>query len=354
MKSTVYLLALFFIGSYSAAQDIAQKALKVLEQHEETGYSGAVVLAHHDSVYLSGGYGFTAPSGMVANTDTTLFNIASISKSLTAIAVLQLYEAEKLNLHHPIATYLNGVPKKKQGITIHHLLTHTSGLRHRYVNDGVKERNVAVQNIMKQPLKAEPGEVFGYSNLNYQLLAALVERVSGEKFETFVRTNILKPSGMVNTLFWDEVAHHDEQAVAQKLERFKQNKQARNWGRLGSGGVFSSAKELFLFFEAVHHGKLLNNATTRLMLTNHMNIREGLEMGYGWFIGTQNNGAIEIWTRGNESFGHNAVLRWFPEEELVIVVTSNTGEKGSPTETDNRIVSDHLVRELMTAHETIR
>ena len=224
--NTLINLSFLLLGQIAISQNIGL-AIKLLEQHALGGYSGTVLLSHKDQVVLSEGYGNTSSSNTQKITPETLFNIASITKSFTAVGILQLYEEGKILLTAPIHNYLDGVPKDKESITVHQLLTHSSGMPQGYVNIGVKESEKAKKNLLKEKLKSDPGTSFGYSNLNYELLSLIIEKVSGQLYEDYIRQNILNPVGMTHTLFWDEVDHHDELAVAQKIEKFRKPHQEK-------------------------------------------------------------------------------------------------------------------------------
>lgn len=326
---SIQLIVLFFAAAFCRGDgsDVREMATRVLDEQVQNGYAGSVLISHHNKVVFDDGFGYTSKSEKVEITVATLFNIASISKSITAIAILKLYEDDKLSFDQTIGEFLDNVPTEMQPITVHQLLTHTSGLPQAYPNSNVKQTDKAVQNIFKQELTFAPGTDFRYSNLNYDLLGIIIEKVSEMQFEDFVRKNVLEPIGMKQTFFWDEVDHHDIEHVAQKQNRFLRNKHARCWDHLSSGGMFSTTGDLLLLQQAIQSHKILKEESVALMLSKHKNIRSGLDMGYGWFIKTYADGTEEIWTRGTESFGHNAVLRWFPKQGMVIIVPATLARK---------------------------
>ncbi len=332
------------LNIYTDEFSIVRKASeRILEQQADQGFQGSALISYRDSVLVNNGYGYTSASKEFSNSPETLFNIASMSKTVTAIAIMQLIQQEKLISSTPLKSLFFEVPVDKSMITIHQLLTHSSGLPQEYVTSNIQDGAKAMKKIWKTRLEFKPGTDFGYSNLNYQVLARIVELLSEQSFEAYCHERIFGSTGMTNTFFWNEIDHKDSKTVAQKLEPFKGNYQDRNWDFLGSGGLFSCSSDLLSFYSAFKSGLLISSSTQKEMLQEHFKIRDGLFMGYGWFISTAANGQLEYWTRGNESFGHNGVLRWFPEQDLVIIVQSNTGEKGSSSQTDNRIVSDDLL-----------
>ncbi len=328
--------------------DQTHAARAVIREHVANGFSGSVLIAKNKEVILSEGYGYTSPDMKYQINPNTRFNIASMTKTITATGIMILIEDEKLDTRTSLRELFAEIPDDKERITVHQLLTHSSGLPQKYVTSGISEGEKAMKRIWKTKLEFSPGTNFAYSNLNYQVLARIIEVRSGLSYEEFCYQRILKPAGMKNTHFWNEIDHKDETAVAQKIEAFKGNYQERNWDYLGSGGAFSSAEDLHSFFIAFLENRLVGPEKRADMLSKQQEIRPGLYCGYGWFISPDTEGQLEYWTRGNESFGHNGVLRWFPNKELLIIVQSNTGEKGSPTQTDNRLVSDDLVKTFLS------
>ncbi len=332
--------------------DFIQTAKAVIEGHVAKGFSGSVLISKNGEVILSEGYGYTSPDQKFAINPRTQFNIASMTKTLTAMGCMILVEKEKINTSMALGEIFPEVPRDKQEISLHQLLTHSSGLPQEYVTSEISDGEKAMKRIWKTSLEFSPGTRFGYSNLNYQILARIIELKSGMSFEQFCRKEIFERAGMNHSSFWNEINHKNAASVAQKLEPFKGEFQDRNWDFLGSGGVFSCIEDLNSFFEAFNGDQLLNSESKRTMLKKQVEIRPGLYCGYGWFISQDNaTNRIEYWTRGNESFGHNGVLRWFPDNDLVIIVQSNTGERGSPQKTDNRLVSDDLVKALLSLNK---
>ena len=183
----------------------------------DSGFSGAVLVARGGKVVLHEGYGWADLAKTAPVTRETRFYIASITKQFTAAAVLKLEERGRLGLADPVGKHLPGVPPDKAAVTIHQLLTHTSGLGQDYAADGIRDRAEAVRAVLAKPLKSPPGAQFRYSNDGYNLLAVIVEVVSGESYESFLRQNLLRPAGMSRTGFWGETPARGARPVAATL-----------------------------------------------------------------------------------------------------------------------------------------
>src|SRR2546422_6011819 len=242
--SAVALLLLFSLRLFAQASD--RESLKFKLENSILGYvakgfSGSVLVAVNDTVILDDGFGHTDAAAKYSVTPATLFNIASITKTFTALGILKLEESGLLKLTDSLGKFFKVVPADKRAITIHELLTHTSGLQQHYVDMGVSSREPAVKNILDDTVKFVPGSDFQYSNENYELLAAIIEVVSGKSYERFTDDAILAPAKMTNTHFWGEIDDLDAKKVAQKLKDLTKSERARNWDFLGSGGIYSTS-----------------------------------------------------------------------------------------------------------------
>lgn len=328
-----------------AHQALGARCDSVLKSTVGDAFGAAVLIAVHDTVILSKGYGFIDSAHTMAPTDTTRFNIASITKSFTAVCIAQLESEGKLKRSDPIATYFPQLPADKRAITIEHCLTHTSGLGQNYATDGIRDVQSAVTAIGRDPLDTIPGAAFGYSNENYELLGAVVERVSGMAYEAYLGEHVLAPSGMKHSKVWSEVVHPTPPEVASLSRALDDTDLGVNYGYIGSGGLYSCTRDLFAWWHALHDSRLLKPGMLDSLWVPRVPISVG-HMARGWFISTT-NGTQEIWTRGNEDWGHNAVMRWFPKKGVLIIVLTNSGERGDKNITGNRLLGDALVEVLI-------
>jgi CubicO group peptidase (beta-lactamase class C family) len=309
-----------------------------LTQEADSGWDGNVLVARNGHIILHRGYGTLNHAGAESVTTTTPFWIASISKQFGAVATLKLVESGKLSLADSLPKFFRNVPADKQGIRLEELLDHTAGLARKYAADGIEDRERAVEAILTTPLDHKPGETFGYSNDAYNLVAAIVEIASGTPYERYLSDHLLRPAGLEHTGFWGPREHPE---VAPIRGQFADSMNARpNWGFRGATGMFSTAGDLYRWYEALHAGRVISRASRDAMFTAHTRSRKGFGVGYGWFSSRTSFGTPKVWTRGHEDFGHGAVLATYPEEQTVIVITSDAGDK------DGLPVSHRLSEEL--------
>lgn len=306
---------------------------------DKFGFS--VIIADEKKVLFNNNYGFADSLKVKKTGNSTLFQIASVNKSFTAIGIFKLIEEKKIYLSDSIERFFSNVPKDKQSITIAQLLSHKSGFQQNYVCFGIKKSNEALKALFKDTLGSVPGKNFDYSNQNYELLALIIEKVTGLSYEEYIRNNILKPLKLKNTFFWDEVK--DMKNIAHIKQVIPDSLKGKNWDYTGSAGIYSTSYDLYKFINAVISNRILDSATLSLMLSEQYRTTSGLSICYGWFKNDSTDwNTTEIWTRGNEDWGHNAVIRWFPEKNRIIIVCTNSGELGDKQITGNRIISNYI------------
>ncbi|HTQ78447.1 MAG TPA: serine hydrolase domain-containing protein, partial [Thermoanaerobaculia bacterium] len=180
---------------------------------EAFGYSGSALVAQGGQVVLDKGYGLANREKALPYTNETIFDIASISKQFTAAAIVKLEQEGKLKVEDPISKFFGPVPEDKAPITLHMLLTHTSGMPDVLGTDEYEP--VSRQEMIRRALAADlvrpPGKKFWYSNAGYSMLAAVVEIASKEPFEKYLTEHLFKPAGMDHTGFHvadrERVAH---------------------------------------------------------------------------------------------------------------------------------------------------
>jgi CubicO group peptidase (beta-lactamase class C family) len=186
-------------------------------QTEGNRFSGAVLVARDGEVIISKGYGLADQEEQIPNTPQTRFRIASLTKAFTAMAIMQLQEAGRLNVTDSICNYLPDCPPTWEEITIHHLLTHTSGLPDQFASDreyAMTRATPTVQgellaNLQSKPMRTAPGSTYYYKNANYIILGYIIEAVTGRSYEEVLQAQIFDPLGMTDSGY-----SHDTEGLA--------------------------------------------------------------------------------------------------------------------------------------------
>lgn len=301
--------------------EIAKKLDTYLKRITPFGFSGAILVAEDDEVILNKGYGLAIRSEDISNTSDTVFSTGSITKQFTAAGIMKLEMMGKLNTGDLISKYFDGVPEDKKDITLHHLLTHTSGVIDSVGGDYEKAlRDETVQKILDEPLLLNPGEEFSYSNAGYSLLAGIIEKVSGQSYEEFMRSHIFKPVGMGFTGYrmpdWGKkvVAHWyaGEKDNGTPLER-----SYPYWNLLGNGGILSTTMDMYRWHRALLGDKVLSNEAKAKIFTPYLN-----DYGYGWDVLEAEMGTL-IQHDGGSTLGNSAEMRRYLDAGIVTMLFCN-------------------------------
>jgi len=278
------------------------------------GFAGAVLVGDRDATHFQQSYG----QGL---TSETKFYIASISKQFAAIAVLKLQEGGRLSVADEISKFLPAVPVDKTHITLHELLTHTSGLPQQYAADGIVDRGAAIRAVLAEPLQSAPGEKFRYTNDGYNLVAAIIEITARQPYEAFLRRELLDPIGLADTGFWGEPTTHGA-LIAPTMRPIEPTP---NWGFRGATGMYSTTTDLYRWTRALLDHRILSSATTNALLQPYVSTSAG-DYGYGWFTSATPQGN-KLWTAGYEDFGHSGIVTAYPGGRISVVLSS-AGEVG--------------------------
>jgi CubicO group peptidase (beta-lactamase class C family) len=297
------------------------------------GFSGQIVVAVKGHVVLDRAFGFADKARRAPILPDTVFNVASFTKQFTAAAILRLEMDGKLATGDPIRKYLEGVPGDKAAITIHQLLTHTAGLKRDSIRQGgtrVLTRDETVREVLAAPLSSKPGERFAYSNDGYRLLAAIVEKASGEPFGAYLDKHLFEPAGMHNTGMFDE-ARWAKARIAKGYDEWHDLGSfldwPKSWHRLGPGGAVSTARDLMRWHLALSDERILSTAAKAKMTAKQTAADDAPFYGYGWFI-TETADKRPLLFHGGDNPGYHSEVRWYPDDDRVIIVVTNQDRLG--------------------------
>jgi CubicO group peptidase (beta-lactamase class C family) len=293
---------------------------------DAAAFSGAVLIARGGKILLSKGYGLANYELNVPNTRQTKLHLASVSKTFTAAAILLLQERGLLGVQDPIARFIPAYPRGNE-ITLHHLLTHTSGIPD--INDvsGYDSLSRFAQTpasliavFRDRPLLFEPGARYSYSNSNYNLLAYVIEKVSGQTYGDFLHENIFGPAGMTST-------SHDGDPATLVTNRATgyvpsglfglANAPFLDWSaKTGNGSIYSTVEDLYRWDRVLYTDALLKRTSIDLMFTPHV---EGV--GYGWLVRRQFG--RRVIRMSGRSPGFSTEIQRYLDDDVCIIVLSN-------------------------------
>jgi CubicO group peptidase (beta-lactamase class C family) len=330
-------------GEQAAQGDAPRRIRGYLSRLEGFGFSGAVLVARDGGVLLESAHGLANRANNKPWDADTIFDVGSVTKQFTAAAVLALEVDGKLAVSDSITTYLPGVPADKASITIHQLLTHTSGLGKGFGGDYESlSRDALVRRVMGSALASAPGERHAYSNAGYGLLAAIVEIASGTGFDRFARERLFRPAGMTSS------GYHLSEAELTRLARgYRDGEDARlperaaatrgqMWNLIGNGGLYSTITDLHRWMLALQDDRVLPASLRRrlfqphaLVAANYAGSERPLHYAYGWYIWKQPSGKSLVWHLGGNGIT-NTAIRWHVGDETWVVYASNVSEFHDP------------------------
>lgn len=339
----IYLLVFSFtLATQCSGQPNFSKVNKIQElisTYANYGeFNGAILVAEKGEVLYEKGFGLANMEWKIPNETDTKFRIGSITKQFTTMLVLQLVAENKIDLHTPISTYLPEYPKENgDRITIHHLLTHTSGIPNSYESTkpkAIKPDNHVPKNLVDEfsalPLEFIPGEKFSYCNAAYTLLGFLVEKVTNKPYEQVLQKRIFTPLHMKNTGF-------DKHRT---LLNNRASGYFKNWGEYynanyidmssvyAAGGLYSTVQDMYLWDQALYTEKILPKKYLDLMFTQHIaDHNYGGHYAYGWNIKNKALGSSEddILTITHDGVidGFCAIITRIPSSNSSIILLSN-------------------------------
>lgn len=289
------------------------------------GYGGSILIARDGKAVISKGYGPANIELNVVNSPQTVFRIGSLTKQFTAAAILLLQERGKLNVQDSVCKYLAECPAAWREILIHNLLTHTSGVTNiTALPDWEAKKTLpsstenTIARFRNLPLEFKPGEQFKYSNSNYILLGSIIEKASGQSYESFLKENIFAPLQMTNTGY-----DHPERIVRGRAAGY-----TRDGDKIinatyidmiipyAAGALYSSTEDLLRWDQALYSDKLLSQKSLGAMFTPFKN-----GYAYGWGVGTLFNRRYIAHAGGIEGFSTH--ISRFPDDRATVIVLSN-------------------------------
>ncbi|WP_459502199.1 serine hydrolase domain-containing protein [Bacillus sp. C1] len=274
-------------------QEINENA-KLDEYLKSKNFSGTAVVVKNGKILLNKGYGLANREKNTPNNSETTFYIGSISKAFVATAIMQLKEQNKLQTEDLIAKYIPDFPKGSE-VKLVHLLTHTSGIPEYEAGTGDISHEELLKRIGQQKRLFNPGEKWEYSDSNYSILGYIVEKVSGQPLEEYIKQHIFDVVGMKNSGFGTALEKTKYPSTGYKIVNNNMTVPAvPNMSQLyGNGDIYTSANDLYLFNEALFSGKLLSKESYDQMFTPFKK-----DYGFGWYVNPgsySNHGVMPGW-----------------------------------------------------------
>ncbi|MBA4745991.1 MAG: beta-lactamase family protein [Muricauda sp.] len=328
----IFLLAYQFCQGQNNNGNTINLFNSIVEAYSNTGYfSGVVLLAKGDSIVYNQAYGHASKEWKAPNSIDTKFNLGSITKIFTAVGIIKLVEQGKLKYENTIADIISDYPNKEvaKSITIHQLLTHTSGIMRDLENATadishyklVNEFNEGYEN---EPLSFPPGE-FNYSNVGYFLLGRVIEVVANKSYYDFIQEEVFNHLEMSNTGFYE--VNKLTNNLASGYTQLDNYEPTPNGELINSmlmlhtkgnpaGGNHGTAKDLFKFSRALHSGNFIKPKSLKTMLPSDSS-------NYGYGIKKYDYGNMESYGHDGLFPGFSSYMQYYPDKDITLIVLAN-------------------------------
>lgn len=359
---------MYYLKENGANTDISMPSFDKLVDHifksAQTGTTSgvSVLVSKNGEIIYEKGVGYADIGNKVPVTPDTKFRIGSITKQFIAASVLKLQEEGKLNVQDKLSKFIPDFPRGNE-VTIHHLLTHTSGI-HSYTNRPGFLKYVTmpvtpaalVDTIKSYPYDFNPGDNYLYNNSGFFLLGYIIEKISGMSLSDYLKETLFIPLGMNNTGIYESSLLLDNEAYGYSYENGKIIK-ALDWDMSwagGAGALYSTVKDLYTWNEAVFNGKVLSEESLKTAFTPAvLNNKRTTEYGYGWAI--QDYRGYKFIQHGGGLHGFTTYLERQPENKITVVVLCNSvpPPDGINPGTNASLISEYLLWPDMAKQSSI-
>jgi serine beta-lactamase-like protein LACTB len=309
------------------------KAEKIITDFiDETGINGVQLsVSKNNKTVWSGNFGYADIVNKISVTDSTKFRINSISKSMTSLALLKLMAKGKLDLDLPIQNYIPEFPKKPFPITTRQLAGHLAGFRdyaaddlNDYIRTEHYDNSIQATKIFENDtLLFKPGEKFSYSTFGWNLIGAIIEKISGKDYLTYMRENIWKPLGLKNTC-----GDNTKNKISNRSKFYDATGEENDLGDLSykyaGGGLLSTSNDLVKLGNEILYGPSIDKKLKNLLFqTQYSSDKKETGYGLGWYTGKDKNGH-RIWYHAGDSFSGSSYLLIYPDDNMVVSFLANS------------------------------
>ncbi len=316
-------------------------------------FSGSVLIAKDGHILLAKGYSMANWQTQVPNTPLTRFYLGSVTKEFTAMAILLLQQRGKLDVHKPICAYISPCPSPWQPVTIHNVLTHTSGIPELDTSELSGASPAAwIASFDSHPLHFTPGSEFDYCSVCYQILGYVVQQVSGMPYSQFMLQNIFLPLHMYATGF-DSTAFYNLRFDAHGYNTWKNESDQLGWQMgpswsflFASGLLYSNVGDLYRWDQSLYTTLLFSRQTLNEAFTSYTSgsLFAGSTYGYGWFIANSPVAGHRLVWHDGVIDGFRTYIGRYIDDHITVIFLSNLATVDSPVlaQKVQRVVFAHV------------
>lgn len=338
MKPYIFILLLLIAPSIMEGQSYSKQLKKIsqfLEKEYPKNEPGAVILIAKDGeILLKKAYGLASIKPKRKMKTNMVFPIGSMTKQFTSAAILQLVEQGKMSLTDSIQKYVPFYPSKKYPISLHHLLSQTSGIPEFFDVDENEFYILSQEHTPKQligyykdlPLQYKPGEKWEYSNSNYPLLGAAIEKITGMSLKDYFEKNVFAPLQMKSSGLWYSNSIKSNQiptGYTSKNGKWKKGPKMLGSTLYAPGGVVASVDDLYRWNRALKAKKKISQFVYE-QLTSPKKTNDGKSTGYGYGLFIRNLQGSSTLEHGGNLFSFTSGGLYLPKEDVFVCILSNT------------------------------
>ena len=329
-------LVLLCMGLLLSVSSIAQTLEETLDTYINGQYTTdapgvSILVAKDGKTIYSKGFGMANLENSVPNAPKHVFEIGSITKQFTAVAILMLEEQGKLSVDDEMTKYIPDYPTQGKTITIHHLLNHTSGIQSytgmaSFVSSARTDMTPTelIDKFKNEPMEFDPGTQFKYNNSGYILLGHIIEVVSGKSYEDFIQTNIFDTLGMTNSYCGSmtKLIQNRARGYSETENGFRNADYLSLGLAYAAGYIMSTTEDLLIWQNAISANTLLKRSTLeRAINGSTLNDGEDIGYGYGWIKGDVNGSSTVEHSGGIFGYSSNGIF--LPEENVYVIGLTN-------------------------------
>lgn len=335
-KKYFYLICFLMLSKIACSQASIENKESIIDYLKNITYpefSGVVLLAEKDSTIFEKSYGYASLEYDIDNNINTLFNVASITKTMTAVAALQLVDKGLLDLDVPVGRYLPDYPNQtvRDSVTAYQLLTHTAGLNNFLVDDfkdmgklNLKSLQDYLPLFASKPLLFAPGSKYSYSAAGYVVLGLLIEKLGGEDYNQYMEGHVFERAGMKRTIAIPIDSIVKNKASGYTSHFGESNYLSKNDSYLGyanpAGFYYSTVNDLYMFFDALKDYRLISEPLTKKMMSP---LVKGYYTNYGFGISVDKQWEQTIMGHTGGWYGIQCELMYFERDQITAVILSN-------------------------------
>ena len=325
ISTSLVVSSLVLVQALFGQDSLEQQFARVAEVAAEKNFSGIVVAEKNGTIVASQSFGFADASAKTPIDSNTLFEIGSVTKPVTALAVMILERKGKLSLEDSISKHLPNVPDNCHGITIRHLLQHTSGIPGTNYGPHSKDVEVITKAYLRGGPRQEPGTRFEYWNQGYALLAAIIAKSTNQSYQDAMQELVLRPAKMNGSCFTgDKPPKGLSVSIGKSTIGADRSALDHPYGDFyglqyqGMGGLVSNANDMVKFIAALRKSKA--------HLEQMLQPGPDGSYGIGWKIENLNDANQRVFHSGSVR-GFLAAISWYPDQKASIIVLANSDDK---------------------------